>query len=345
MDTGTRQHSADFPRSTSLLTSLLKQVSRSFYLTLRALPRPIRSQIGVAYLLARASDTIADTDIVPVERRLRALQELRLQILNHEQTPLAFGELIHSQNSSAERMLLERTPEVLGLLSRFGPDDRERIRDVLAIITSGQQLDLSRFSQAGASHVGALQSDEELDDYTYRVAGCVGEFWTKMCRAHLFPNAKLDEAFSLANGVRFGKGLQLVNILRDLPRDLGQGRCYIPLDRLAAAKLSPTDLLQPANEPKFRPLYTSYLDQAENHLAAGWAYTNALPRRSVRIHLACAWPILIGVKTIKKLRNAHMLDPHHRIKISRVEVRSLIVRSLVTYPSQIAWERLFSAVR
>src|SRR5438034_10320920 len=90
MDTGTRQHSAEFPRSTSLLTSLLKQVSRSFYLTLRALPRPIRPHIGVAYLLARASDTIADTDIVPVEPRLRALQELCRPILNHEQTPLAF---------------------------------------------------------------------------------------------------------------------------------------------------------------------------------------------------------------------------------------------------------------
>jgi hypothetical protein len=40
--------------------ALLKQVSRSFYLTLRVLPRSIRMPIGIAYL-PRASDTIAVT--------------------------------------------------------------------------------------------------------------------------------------------------------------------------------------------------------------------------------------------------------------------------------------------
>jgi farnesyl-diphosphate farnesyltransferase len=245
----------------------------------------------------------------------------------------------------AERTLLERIEELLATLAQFNPDDQQRIRDVLAIITSGQQLDLSRFRQARASNLIALQSDAELDDYTYRVAGCVGEFWTKMCRSHLFADAKLDDVLLLTNGVRFGKGLQLVNILRDLPRDLRQGRCYIPQDRLTGGKLSPADLLQTPTERKFRPLYDSYLDQAENHLAAGWVYTNALPRRSVRIRLACAWPILIGVKTINKLRQENMLDPAHRVKISRAEVRSLIVRSIVSYPSPAAWERLFSRWR
>ena len=48
-------------RARELLTELLRDVSRSFYLTLRVLPRPVRPQIGLAYLLARATDTIADT--------------------------------------------------------------------------------------------------------------------------------------------------------------------------------------------------------------------------------------------------------------------------------------------
>ena len=46
-----------------LLTDLLKGVSRSFYLTLRVLPGRIRPQIGLAYLLARATDTLADTEV------------------------------------------------------------------------------------------------------------------------------------------------------------------------------------------------------------------------------------------------------------------------------------------
>ena len=33
-------------------------------------------------------------------------------------------------------------------------------------------------------------------------------------------------------GIRYGKGLQLVNILRDIPQDLRNGRCYIPLSFL-----------------------------------------------------------------------------------------------------------------
>ena len=53
--------------SHQLLTSLLRDVSRSFYLTLRILPSGIRQQIGLAYLLARTTDTIADTELLPLE--------------------------------------------------------------------------------------------------------------------------------------------------------------------------------------------------------------------------------------------------------------------------------------
>ena len=162
---------------------------------------------------------------------------------------------------------------------------------MLLTITSGQELDLTRFGGASVENITILGTDPELDDYTYRVAGCVGEFWTKMCRAHLFPKARLDDARLITDGIRFGKGLQLVNILRDIPSDLRQGRCYLPRERLTAAGLQPSDLLKPENEPRFRPLYASYLDLAAAHLLAGWDYTNRLPHSSVRVRLACAWPI------------------------------------------------------
>ena len=69
------------------LNDLLKQTSRTFQLTLRVLPRAIRSQIGLAYLLARTTDTIADTELVPVEQRLQALQQLRERILGTSDAP------------------------------------------------------------------------------------------------------------------------------------------------------------------------------------------------------------------------------------------------------------------
>lgn len=343
-----------------LLTDLLKEVSRSFYLTLRVLPRSIRSQIGLAYLLARTTDTVADTEIVSVEQRLKLLQSLRERILGTSSQPLNFGEFAQHQGSPSERVLLEKTEASLALLPLQSPVDQKLIRDVLDVITSGQELDLQRFGTRVADvkdqgstecrptigkKIIALQTDAELDDYTYRVAGCVGRFWTKICLAHQFSTEQTNTPLFEECGVHFGKGLQMVNILRDIPADLAKGRCYIPAEQLAAAGLTPEDLLRPENGPKFRPLYNKYLDLAELHLAAGWEYTNMVPFGQMRIRLACAWPILIGLKTISRLRSGNVLDPRDRIKITRAEVWQIVRRSVLSYPLPGAWRRLATFTR
>lgn len=329
-----------------LLTTLLEGVSRSFYLTLRVLPKSIRPQIGLAYLLARTTDTVADTEIVAIEQRLKILQALRERILGLNSTPLDFSALGQSQGSPAERLLLEKSEAALSLLQTQSAADQKFIREVLDTITSGQELDLKRFElkpqppEGGTPNIVALQTDAELDDYTYRVAGCVGRFWTRICLAHQFSAVAIADSKFEELGVRFGKGLQLVNILRDIPADLRKGRCYVPSKKLAEIGLSPGDLLRPESEPKFRPLYNRYLDVDESHLAAGWQYTNLIPFGQMRLRLACAWPILIAVNTIARLRSANVLDPQQRIKISRQERRSLIVRSIVTYPFPRIWRQL-----
>jgi len=323
-----------------LLTTLLAQVSRSFYLTLRVLPARVRTPIGLAYLLARTTDTIADTEIVPPAQRARALAALRDRILGQRAGPVEIGELARHQGLSAERLLLERVEDSLAVLDKMPAHDLQHLRKVLTTITAGQELDLRRFASASAKNIVALASDAALDEYTHLVAGCVGEFWTRICRAHLFPNARLDEARLLTDAVRFGKGLQLVNILRDLPADLRRGRCYLPEGGLSAAGLKPADLFDPANEKKLRPFYNRLLAIAESHLAAGWAYTNALPWRCARVRLACAWPTLIGVRTLARLRAGNPLDPRRPVKISRAEVRRLIATSVLVYPLPGLWRRL-----
>ena len=100
------------------LNSLLKQVSRSFYLTLRVLPGAVRPQIGLAYLLARTTDTIADTDVLPVEQRLESLALLRGRILGAHRQPLPFESLARRQASEGERALLLQAEEALQLLER-----------------------------------------------------------------------------------------------------------------------------------------------------------------------------------------------------------------------------------
>jgi len=323
------------------LNDLLKATSRSFYLTLRVLPARVRPQIGLAYLLARTTDTIADTDLVPLEQRLDALHKLRDRILGSSTAPLNFGGLARQQGLPAERVLLEKAEDSLKLLQELSPADLKLVRDVLTTIMSGQELDLRRFVGAAAARIVALETASELDDYTYRVAGCVGEFWTRICRAHLFPNARLDEEQLIAGGVRFGKGLQLVNILRDLPADMHKGRCYLPTEQLDAAGLIPEVVLSPANERKFLPLFHEYLDKAEAHLAAGWTYTNTLPFGQFRVRLACAWPILIGMRTLEKLRAANVIELQQRVKVSRGELRGMVTRSILACPFPKAWRNLF----
>jgi farnesyl-diphosphate farnesyltransferase len=325
---------------------LLRQVSRSFYLTLSILPRCIKPQLSLAYLLARAADTVADSLLVDVGRRQKALLELRKSIqeaCRGRTSPLPdFGEFA-GRLTAAERALLQNLGTLLDALREFSADDRLGIRNVLDVITHGQEMDLIRFGAASMQEIAALGTDEELDAYTYEVAGCVGEFWTRICRAHAFPQASLNDETLARNAIRFGKGLQLVNILRDLPKDLRQGRCYLPQEQLLRHGLKPQDLLDATAIGRFRPLYDRYLGQAEAHLSAGWRYTTMLPFGCVRIRLACAWPILIGVGTVGRLRQGNILDDRHRIKLSRSGIWRLILRSTILYPCRPAWDRLFDA--
>jgi farnesyl-diphosphate farnesyltransferase len=327
-----------------LLKDLLRDVSRSFYLTLRILPKAVRDQIGLAYLLARATDTIADTGAVPVEKRIAALGDLRRHILAPALERIELAELRAPQSAPAERALLERLNEALALLFQFAPPDRELIQRVLSIISEGQELDLLRFGQASRQNLLALGSDDELHDYTYRVAGCVGEFWTRICMAHLHPKPRVSAEVLIERSIRFGRGLQLVNILRDIPADLAQGRCYIPWPGLRIVGLEPHDLLDAKNEPKLRPVYNEWLKIAGEHLAVGWQYVLDLPRSWWRVRLACAWPVLIGLRTLDLLKSGNVLNSDTRIKVPRREIKSILRRSVIRYPFERAWRQLPGSV-
>ena len=189
-----------------------------------------------------------------------------------------------------------------------GPGD---IQTVLGKITRAQELDLERFGEGGA--VRALNNADELDEYTYLIAGCVGEFWTDMCFRHVphFSGYNIDEMKRL--GRAYGTGLQLINILRDLPNDLEQGRCYLPQDQLAQAGVSPAELPQRADAGFV--VVQKWLDRAEEGLRAGMNYVCAIENRRVRV--ATALPALIGMRTIEELRAAGAGIFQRKIKIPR----------------------------
>ena len=317
-----------------LLGDLLRQVSRSFYLSLAILPRPLREPLGLAYLLARAADTVADTRLIARPERIRHLDTLRRAYTGASaETPAVARACAPHQAHAAEQRLLERLDAVLAAVAALPTSDRERVRAVLVTITDGMLFDLERFPGEDARGIAALETLEDLDRYTYLVAGCVGEFWTELHLAHRPRLAGWDAAAMRATGVRFGKALQMTNVLRDVPSDLAQGRCDLPARELTALGVAPADLLTPTGAARARPLLSRLLGLALAHYDAAWRYTLAIPRLEWRMRLACAWPLLIGQATLEALAahpNPLAAPP---VKIPRAAVRAILARSTLSVGS------------
>jgi farnesyl-diphosphate farnesyltransferase len=304
---------------------VLRSVSRSFYLSLRFLPQALRDPLSLAYLLARATDTIADTPEPAAEVRAEALRNLASAIQGvtpREQAEGLRDFFAPRQSNQAERALIEALPSALEWLEALDETDRREVRNVIEKITRGQTLDLERF---GSGEIRALANAAELDEYTYLVAGCVGEFWTRLCFAHVSKFSDRPELEMRELGAQYGKGLQLINILRDAGSDLRQGRCYFPADELHLASLAPNEILK---EPeRVEPILRPWREKAEQGLRAGINYACAI--RSRRIRFATALPALIGARTLTLLRQAGPNALDRKVKIPRTEVRRMILSGAV----------------
>ena len=294
---------------------LLASVSRSFYLSIRFLTRSLRPPVTLAYLLARASDTIADETSASVQVRLKHLDAFKEAIergATPEEMLLLRSEIVPAH--PGEKILIEKAGRCLDWLATAPAADRSEIVSVLRKIVHGQDLDLRRFGDP--ARLEALRTPAELDEYTYLVAGCVGEFWTRLCFLHIGNCSSLGIEEMCALGTNFGKGLQLVNILRDLPADLKAGRCYLPADELSELGLSPDSL---RNSPRqVRPLLSRWLLTARRHLEDGGRYIESL--KNVRIRFACILPWYLGMRTLALLARESPLETDRRIKIRRSEV-------------------------
>jgi farnesyl-diphosphate farnesyltransferase len=324
---------ANRPVTADLIGPLLRRVSRSFYLSVAILSPEVRAPIGVAYLLARAADTIADTRLVEREQRIGHLRVLRdeLEEAGPDRVATILAAVGPGQALSAEGELLARLPDCLAAYRALDHGNRQRVRALLGVLIEGMTQDLRVFPPEGEHKLGALDTRADLVRYTYLVAGCVGEFWTDVHMAHRPRLRDWDAPRMRALGVRFGQGLQLTNVLRDAPRDLREGRCYLPRQDLAALGLSPSDLLDPGASAASRPLLVELIRLALEWYGAGWEYALAVPVREPRLRLACAWPLLIGLTTLERLAaTERWLDPAVVVKVRRSEVYGLMARSFTT---------------
>jgi farnesyl-diphosphate farnesyltransferase len=314
------------PSKQELLRDLLKQVSRLFYTTLVVVPADVRDQVSLAYLFARAADTIADTELIDRPRRLDLLGQLKAQFVSDQIAWAQVREIQHAvgpiQQNAAERILLERLEDCFKLFQTFSPDDRRRIQRLMTTLTQGMEMDLSVFSGTSAEDLTALKTLDDLDRYTYYVAGCVGEFWTDLMCAHRKALASWKVREMSEVGVRFGKGLQLTNIVKDIAHDLQKGRCYVPAPMLAEAGLVARDLLDQQNK---------LVHMAMEHLDQGWLYAMAIPRHETRLRLSCMWPILSAGESLKLVMSSpDLLNPAVKVKIPRSKVYQIMALTTST---------------
>jgi farnesyl-diphosphate farnesyltransferase len=322
--------------------ALLRSVSRSFYLSIRFLPAQLREPIAVAYLLARATDSVADTTGISGLVRIETLKMLSNGIQSKASREVVIDLIVSFvplQTNESERRLLESLPDCLEWLEQMEQADRTDIRVVLEKITRGQMLDLQRFDNP--QEIRALSTAADLDEYTYLVAGCVGEFWTRLCFRHVRNFASLSEDEMLALGKRYGMALQLINVLRDAGSDLRAGRCYFPEYELSAAHLIASQIL---SEPgRFQPIYRTWLDKAMAGLECGMQYSRAIENRRVRA--ATVLPALIGARTLALLDMAGSTALHRTVKVPRREVRKMISSVAITFASRRAIDAMFNRAK
>jgi farnesyl-diphosphate farnesyltransferase len=293
--------------------NVVKGVSRSFYLTLRLLPQPMRGAASLGYLLARTSDTLADTETIPQDLRLKCLEQFSHSIAEGSPPPRWPLSVFNAMGDPHERHLLECTGDLFEWLGRLPAAETALVCEVLTTITGGQVLDLECFANAGTANPIALPDDAALDDYTWRVAGCVGEFWTKLgflTLGNRFSSAPEIELLPL--GRAYGKGLQLINILRDLPADLEAGRCYLPVSN-------------PRDREALLACHQQWLLRARQWIGEGKIYADTLKIR--RLRAATMLPALLAEKTCDRLTDVDWESLRAKIKIPRKVVYRALARA------------------
>jgi len=272
------------------LNHILKDVSRSFYLSMRILPARMREVVSLAYLMARISDTLADEGTLDSQVRLSILHSLKVGEIT--QLGEALKEFTSRFTNPKEQALLKQLEVIWNLKEELPAIERNLVNEVLDHIIEGQIEDVKRFEIDQTQ----IKEKVELFDYCYKVAGCVGEFWTKV-------GFNVDPKFSTINseelchlGANLGRGLQLVNILRDSPKDIVKGRVYLP---------GVLELLVQSGETYYKSL------------------------RSKRQKLAVYMPTRLALQTLEKLESASQDQWSQGVKVPRKTVYLTFFRGLL----------------
>ena len=308
---------------------LLRATSRTFAVGIEALPGRLRDAVTLAYLVLRVADYFEDSPTLPAVQKRGALERWA-RMVDNAGTGADPGEAARLREALAPadealpdyRAALEAS-SILDLLGRLGPELREPIQRHTALTTRG----MARWAERGAD----FPDEGALDDYMFEVAGRVGLLLTDLFSAYSRRVRERRDVL-LETAVSFGLGLQTVNVIRGLHEDPRRGWTYVPRHVLGRGSRAGASL--PALEALDRGRQLEVLEflvvKAGHHISDALSYCRHVPRWERGIRIFCIIPALVALRTAEVSRGdiATFTGP---VKVSRQEVRSVVLRSRCLY--------------
>ena len=329
--------------SLAFCRAILPRVSRTFALSIRLLPGPLNHAVLAAYLLCRIADTIEDDHSASVERKSDLL-ELLLRALDEPaagpELERAAGELVAGEAAHVE--LVRGTTHVLDVYRSLPERSRLRVRHWVREMVRGME----KFVRLYPNGI-RIRTLDEYKEYCYYVAGTVGNLLTDLWHEHS-ASIGVAEYRALWRQCRaFGEALQTVNILKDIAWDAThENAIYVPEQSLRAHGSSHQTLLDPAHAAQNHAAISELIQLAWRDLDAALDYFTTLPRRALSVRAFCLLPLLFAYATLRELTQSRaMLRAGGTVKITRGEVRSLMVAGLLLVPSNAAVRWLVGRVR
>ncbi len=306
---------------------IISRVSRTFAIGIAVLPGDLRRAVLVGYLLCRIADTIEDDGSATAARR----QELLAKFLECFDDP-AKAERFAAESSDiaadASYLELMRGSKLVFDVHRSLP---KKSGEIVEKWTRELSLGMSEFVGRYPSGI-RIQTMPEYRRYCYYVAGTVGHLLTDLwyCNSKLVKKADYERM--LVNCEAFGEGLQTINILKDIAWDMEhENAAYIPEELLRARGSSHQTILHGDWRVQNREALVALVQLAKEDIHKSLDYFNAIPKMALQIRLFCLLPILFAVATLREIeRSTAMLQSGGAVKISRGEVRSLILAGSVS---------------
>ncbi len=334
--------SADVAAADRWAGEILPGVSRTFAISIRFLRGELGRAVRVAYLLDRIADTVEDDGTMAAGRKAELLDAFAAA-LEDAAAAGAFPVLASDVRGSAAHVALVQRADRAFLILRSLPD---RTRAIVVRWVREMAGGMRKFTLLYPQGI-RIATLAEYREYCYYVAGTVGCMLTELWREHSRAIGDREYAGLWERCQRFGEALQTVNILKDIAWDAEhENAIYIPARTLAEHGSGHDTLLAPGFRDANHAAVADFIALAWADLDEALQYLLRLPRRAVAIRAFCVLPLLYAYATLRELSATHaMLTPGGSVRISRAEVRWLMVAGLAALPSNTALRALVGRVR